>query len=82
MPPKQTTLYVGKIAPSISDSLIKELLEACGPVKSWKRMEDPDSKALKAFGFCEFEEADGVTRALSLLHNLSIGGQVQYCLQV
>lgn len=39
-------------------------------------MEDPDTKALKAFGFCEFEEAEGVTRALNLLQNLAIGGQV------
>ena len=76
VPPKQTTLYVGKIAASISDDLIKQLLDACGTVKSWKRMEDPDTKALKPFGFCEYEEADGVVRALNLLQNLSVGGQV------
>lgn len=80
MPPKQTTLYVGKIASSVGDDIIKELLEACGPVKSWKRMEDPDTKALKPFGFCEFEEADGVIRALNLLQNMSVGGQVCVCL--
>jgi len=79
VPPKQTTLYVGKIASSINDDLIKQLLDACGSVKSWKRMEDPDSKALKPFGFCEYEEADGVVRALNLLQNLSVGGQVSYC---
>jgi len=76
VPPKQTTLYVGKIASSISDDLIRQLLDACGTVKSWKRMEDPDSKALKPFGFCEYEAADGVVRALNLLQNLSVGGQV------
>jgi len=75
VPPKQTTLYVGKIASSISDDLIRQLLDACGTVKSWKRMEDPDSKALKPFGFCEYEAADGVVRALNLLQNLSVGGQ-------
>ena len=66
---------MGKIAASISDQLIKQLLEACGPVKSWKRMEDPDTKQLKPFGFCEFEDAEGVLRALNLLQNLSVGGQ-------
>jgi RNA recognition motif-containing protein len=76
VPPRQTTLYVGKIASSINDDLIKQLLDACGSVKSWKRMEDPDTKALKPFGFCEYEEADGVVRALNLLQNLSVGGQV------
>ena len=66
---------MGKIAASISDQLIKQLLEACGPVKSWKRMEDPDTKQLKPFGFCEYEDAEGVLRALNLLQNLSVGGQ-------
>lgn len=36
--PKSTTVYVGKIAPSLDDSVVRQLLEACGPVKSWKRM--------------------------------------------
>ena len=75
LPPKSTTLYVGKIAPSVDDSVIKALLEACGPVKSWKRVQDPDTKQLKGFGFCEYEEADGVLKALQLLNNLSLDGQ-------
>ena len=76
MPPEQTTLYVGKIASSIGDDVVLKLLEACGPVRSWKRMEDPDTKALKPFGFCEYEDAEGVIRALALLQNLAVGGQV------
>ena len=76
MPPKQTTVYVGKISASVDDDVVRQLLEACGKVNDWKRMEDPDTKARKAFGFCEFEEADGVIRAMSLLQNLAIGGQV------
>ena len=39
-------------------------------------MEDPDTKALKPFGFCEYEDAEGVIRALALLQNLAVGGQV------
>lgn len=74
--PRSTTLYVGKIAPSVSNELIKQLLEACGTVKEWKRMEDPETKALKPFGFCEYEEAEGVIRALNLLNNLAVGGKV------
>ncbi|CAL8467178.1 g6714 [Coccomyxa elongata] len=75
LPPKSTTLYVGKIAPSVDDSVIKALLEACGSMKSWKRVQDPDTKQLKGFGFCEYEEADGVLKALQLLNNLSLDGQ-------
>ena len=39
-------------------------------------MEDPETKAQKPFGFCEYEEAEGVIRALNLLNNLAVGGQV------
>ena len=72
---KSTTLYVGKIAATISDDVIKTLLEACGPVKSWKPMQDPETNKSKGFGFCEYETAEGVLRALRLLHNLSVDGQ-------
>lgn len=47
----------------------------CGPVKSWKRAQDPSNGAPKGFGFCEFESAEGVLRALRLLSKFSIDGQ-------
>ena len=72
---KSTTLYVGKIASSVSDETIQTLLTACGPVKSWKPMQDPETNKSKGFGFCEYETAEGVLRALRLLHNLSLDGQ-------
>lgn len=65
---------MGKIAPSLEDSVVRALLEACGPVASWKRMQDSDGRP-KGFGFCEFEEADGVVRALRHLSALAIDGQ-------
>ncbi len=69
MPPapvsKATTVYVGKIAATVEDSVIKKLLEACGSVKSWKLMKEPDSNAHKGFGFCDFYDAEGVLRAVS-----------------
>lgn len=72
---KSTTLYVGKIASTVSDETIQTLLAACGPVKSWKPMQDPETNKSKGFGFCEYETAEGVLRALRLLHNLSLDGQ-------
>lgn len=50
-------------------------LKLCGPVKSWKRAQDPSNGTLKGFGFCEFESAEGVLRALRLLSKLNIDGQ-------
>jgi RNA-binding protein 25 len=31
-------VYVGKIAPTADDTVVRQLLEACGAIKSWKRM--------------------------------------------
>ncbi|XP_030449274.1 RNA-binding motif protein 25 isoform X2 [Syzygium oleosum] len=71
----QTTVYVGKIAPSVENDYMLSLLQLCGPVKSWKRAQDPSNGAPKGFGFCEFESAEGVLRALRLLSKLNIDGQ-------
>ncbi|CAD7703997.1 unnamed protein product [Ostreobium quekettii] len=72
---RSTSVYVGKIANSVDDGVMQSLLEACGGVKSWKRQEDPETKQPKGFGFCEFEDAEGVLRALRLLNNLALDGQ-------
>ncbi|CAN6448687.1 unnamed protein product [Victoria cruziana] len=71
----QTTVYVGKIATTVENDFLLSLLRLCGPVKSWKRAQDPTTGAPKGFGFCEFESAEGVLRALRLLSKLNIDGQ-------
>ncbi|KAL5552903.1 hypothetical protein UlMin_040304 [Ulmus minor] len=65
----QTTVYVGKIAPTVENDFMLSLLQLCGPVKSWKR------GFPRGFGFCEFESAEGVLRALRLLSKFNIDGQ-------
>ncbi|KAG1677373.1 hypothetical protein FOA52_010752 [Chlamydomonas sp. UWO 241] len=72
---KATTVYVGKIASTVPDGLISSLLSACGEVASWKRAEDPETREPKGFGFCEFENAEGVLRAIRLMHGLKVDGQ-------
>ncbi|KAI4328243.1 hypothetical protein L6164_020615 [Bauhinia variegata] len=71
----QTTVYVGKIASTVENDFMLSLLQLCGPVKSWKRPQDPSNGTPKSFGLCEFESAEGVLRALRLLSNLNIDGQ-------
>ena len=36
--------------------------------------QDPETNQPKGFGFCEFEDAEGVMRALGHLNNLSVDG--------
>ncbi|XP_010247927.1 PREDICTED: RNA-binding protein 25 isoform X2 [Nelumbo nucifera] len=71
----QTTVYVGKIAPTVENDFMLSLLRLCGPVKSWKRAQDPSDGTPRGFGFCEFEAAEGVLRALRLLSKFNVDGQ-------
>ena len=44
-------------------------------MKSWKRLQDAETKQPKGFGFCEYEKAEGVLAAMRLLNNLKLDGQ-------
>ncbi|CAD6245050.1 unnamed protein product [Miscanthus lutarioriparius] len=70
-----TAVYVGKIAPTVDNDFLLSLLRLCGPIKSWKRAQDPSDGKPKGFGFCEFESAEGILCATRLLNKLSIDGQ-------
>jgi len=62
------TVYVGRISAEVSDDFVKMLLEKCGKVAKWNRAADPNTSKLTSFGFCDFEEPQGVWRALQFLH--------------
>ncbi|XP_026482659.1 RNA-binding protein 25-like, partial [Ctenocephalides felis] len=61
------TVFVGNITEKAPDTMIRQILSACGPVVSWKRV--------SAFGFCEFSCPEAGLRAVRLLHDLEIGGK-------
>lgn len=69
---EQTTVYVGKIPPTVEDEFIRKLLEFCGDVAFWRRVTDPTTGQLKGFAFCDFKSPEGVLRALRLLNGLDI----------
>ena len=45
--------------------------QACGPIKSFKRLITPANKP-QGFGFAEFEEPDGALRALELIQGVEL----------
>merc|ERR1712070_945819 len=62
------TVYVGRISSEVSDDFVKSLLEKCGTVTKWNRAADPNTSKLTSFGFCDFEDQQGLWRALHFLH--------------
>ncbi|TPX64546.1 hypothetical protein SpCBS45565_g05789 [Spizellomyces sp. 'palustris'] len=63
---KSTTVFVGSIADGVSDLWMERILKLCGPVRNWRRMQDATGKP-KGFGFCVYENAESVSRALRVL---------------
>jgi RNA-binding protein 25 len=66
------TVFVGKFPPDIHDNYIRQLLDKCGTVLSWKRTMDPVTNKPKGFGYCTFAGATDVLRALRLLNGFSV----------
>ena len=46
-------------------------MQACGKVRSFKRLITPANKP-QGFGFAEFEDPDGALRAMALLNNVEL----------
>ncbi|KAL0064284.1 hypothetical protein AAF712_008728 [Marasmius tenuissimus] len=72
-PPAQKTvsLFVGSISGGVTDNFLNDLLAACGPIKSFKRLITPANKP-QGFGFAEFEDPDGALRAVALLNGVEL----------
>uniref|UniRef100_T1IML8 PWI domain-containing protein n=1 Tax=Strigamia maritima TaxID=126957 RepID=T1IML8_STRMM len=66
------TVFVGNITDRASDNMIKTLLQRCGSVVSWKRVQGASGR-LQAFGFCEYADPESGLRAIRLLHDWEIG---------
>lgn len=54
-PGRSTTLWVGRIASTVEAPFIQQLLEACGKLREWKPVTEPESGKLKGFGFVTYE---------------------------
>ncbi|KAI0783447.1 hypothetical protein C8Q75DRAFT_433671 [Abortiporus biennis] len=69
--PKATTLFIGSISGGISDAFLNQILSACGPISSFKRLITPANKP-QGFGFAEFQDPDGAMRAIQLLNGVEL----------
>ncbi|KAG0025916.1 hypothetical protein BGZ82_009737 [Podila clonocystis] len=67
LPDKMNTVFIGSIAPGISNAVMEKLLKTTGNLVKWKRIKDPTSQQWKAFGFAEYADADSLLRTLRVL---------------
>merc|ERR1712050_69804 len=62
-----TTVFIGNISDRAPDHMVKQMLQRCGNVLSWKRVQGASGK-LQAFGFCEYDDPDSTCRCIRLLN--------------
>ncbi|KAI8852405.1 hypothetical protein BC829DRAFT_385047 [Chytridium lagenaria] len=63
---KLTTVFVGSITEGVYDNWMERVLRTCGVVRTWKRVTDSNARP-KGFGFCIYDSAESVLRALRIL---------------
>ncbi|XP_035228240.1 RNA-binding protein 25-like isoform X2 [Stegodyphus dumicola] len=66
------TVFVGNITDRAPDTLVRQILQRCGIVLNWKRVQGANGK-LQAFGFCEYGDPESALRAMRLLHDYELG---------
>jgi len=66
-----TTVFVGNISDRVPDPMIRSMLQRCGTVNSWKRVQGANGK-LQAFGFCEYDNPEATLRCIRLLNEYEI----------
>ncbi|XP_015923436.1 RNA-binding protein 25 isoform X4 [Parasteatoda tepidariorum] len=66
------TVFVGNITDRAPDNLVRQILQRCGIVLNWKRVQGANGK-LQAFGFCEYGDPESALRAMRLLHDYELG---------
>ncbi|CAE1264546.1 RBM25 [Acanthosepion pharaonis] len=69
--PPVTTVFVGNISDRAPDTMIGLMLQKCGDVLSWKRVQGASGK-MQAFGFCEYEDPEATLRCIRLLNDFEI----------
>lgn len=71
------TVFVGNITERAADNLVKQILQKCGSVVGWKRVQGASGKLQgkankNAFGFCEYGDPESALRAMRILHEWEI----------
>ena len=61
-----TMVFLRNIPISMTDYSLEQILWACGPVRSFKRVKDFNGRSRRC-GFCTFEHALGMVRCLRVL---------------
>ena len=73
--PPSDTLFVGNIAFGADQDMLSEAFGAHGTVTGVRLPTDPDTGALKGFGYVSFASVEDATAAIEAMNGADIGGR-------
>jgi hypothetical protein len=73
---RKTQIFVNSINPKLNNDFILKILETCGPVEEWKRVQDPNTNVYKSFGFCSYHSCEGAMKGMRNLDKLNLKGEI------
>lgn len=68
-------LYVGSLAPSVTENELRGLFEKFGPIITIKVIKDFETKQSRGFGFVELEDDQQAEAAISALNGADLAGR-------
>lgn len=66
-------LFIGGIPYHLTESQIKELLQAFGPLRAFHLVRDPTTSISKGYAFCEYVDSAVTAKAIEGLNDLQLG---------
>ena len=68
-------LYVGNLAPNVSEADLRELFSRAGAVTAVELMLDPTSGQSRGYAFVTMATPESAAAALNLFHSCEVGGR-------
>lgn len=69
-------IYVGNIAPTVTEKTIKKLFEQYGTVTTLNFVSDPRTKQFKGFAFLNMPAHDEALLAIDAMHGIDLEGAI------
>eukprot|EP01121_Diplochlamys_sp_Union-15-3_P009618 TRINITY_DN2623_c0_g1_i2.p1 TRINITY_DN2623_c0_g1~~TRINITY_DN2623_c0_g1_i2.p1 ORF type:complete len:400 (+),score=74.68 TRINITY_DN2623_c0_g1_i2:167-1366(+) len=72
-----STVFLGNLAPDVTEKLIMETFSSCGPIKEVRLKRHKDTNKVKGFGFLEFWNVEGALNSIKMNGVSIMGRQVK-----
>lgn len=74
-PNSGTCVFVGNIPYDVSEKQLEEMFASCGPIVSFRLVNDKETGRSKGYGFCDYQDYASAERCTRTLNGVEINGR-------